>query len=339
MIRTLGPGLLFGSSREDIVRAFMTLLVVSLAGSAAQAQDPAVADIVKKVGDYVAAYGEKSSAIVGTEKYSQLVTIETQPSIRPKQLLAEFAIVRAGNGWTGFRDVIEVNGEKVQDRKDRLEKLLAESTGSEADLLRIASENSRYNVGPISRNLGVPTAGLFFFQPANLARFTFTKKANKKINGVDTVELEFKETQRPTMVMRRSGADVPMDGTLWVIPADGTVVRTRLKMKNFADAIALPGQQAPGMGAAVNDKVPTGPTRGSSSALDSMSARELETNAEIEVTYKNNPELGIWLPSEMSEQYQGPIYGYTRAPTEGRSSTRASYTGFKKFGTGAALKK
>jgi hypothetical protein len=321
------------------MRAYVGLLVVALAGGVTQAQDPAVADVVKKVGDYVAAYGEKTSAIVGTEKYSQLVTIESQPPIRPKQLLAEFAIVRAGSGWTGFRDVIEVNGEKVEDRKDRLEKLLAEATGSEADLMRIASENSRYNVGPISRNLGVPTAGLFFFQPANLSRFAFTKKGNKKINGIDTVELEFKETQRPTMVMRRSGADVPMEGTLWVVPADGTVVRTRLKMKNFADAMALPGQQAPAMGAPVNDRVSTGPTRGSSSALDSMASRDLETNADIEVTYKNNPELGIWLPSDMSEQYQGPIYGFTRAPTEGRSSTKASYSGFKKFGTGAAIKK
>lgn len=320
------------------MRALITLLVVTLAGGAAQAQDPAVAEIVKRVGDYVAAYGEKTSAIVGTEKYSQIVTFEGQPPIRPKQLLAEFAIVRAGSGWTGFRDVIEVNGNKVEDRRDRLEKLLAESTGSEADLMRIASENSRYNVGPISRNLGVPTAGLFFFQPKNLARFTFTKKGNKKINGIDTVELEFKETQRPTMVMRRSGADVPMEGTLWVVP-DGTVVRTRLKMKNFADAMALPGQQAPALGTVVNDKVATGTARGSSSALDAMSARDLETDAEIEVTYKNNSELGLWLPSDMSEQYQGPVFGFTRAPTEGRASTKASYSGFKKFGTGAAIKK
>jgi len=321
------------------MRAFISLLVVALAGGAAQAQDPALTDIVKKVGDYVAAYGEKTSAIVGMEKYSQLVTLEGQVPIKPKQLIAEFAIVRAGSGWTGFRDVVEVDGNKVEDRKDRLEKLLAESVGSEADLMRIASENSRYNVGPISRNLNVPTAGLFFFQPSNLARFTFTKKGNKKINGIDTVELEFKETQRPTMVMRRSGADVPMEGTLWVVPADGTVVRTRLKMRNFADAMALPGQQAPTMTAPVNDKVPTGPTRGASSTLDSMSSRDLETNADIEVTYKNNAELAIWLPSDMSEQYQGPIYGFSRAPTEGRASTKASYSGFKKFGTGAAIKK
>jgi len=110
-------------------------------------------------------------------------------------------------------------------------------------------------------------------------------------------------------------------------------------MKNFADAMALPGQQAPTMQAPVNDRVATGPTRSSPSALDSMTSRDMETNADIEVTYKNNPELGLWLPSDMSEQYQGPVYGFTKAPTEGRSSTKATYSGFKKFGTGAAIKK
>ncbi|MEO5897343.1 MAG: hypothetical protein ABIS06_16765 [Vicinamibacterales bacterium] len=297
-----------------------TLLVVALAGGTAQAQDPAVAEIVKRVGDYVAAYGEKTSAIVGTEKYSQLVTFEGQPPISPRQLLAEFAIVRAGSGWT-----VSATSSK--------------STATRSKNGETASKSSLRSRQVQRRNLGVPTAGLFFFQPANLARFTFTKKGNKKINGIDTVELEFKETRRPTMVMRRSGADVPMEGTLWVVPADGTVVRTRLKMKNFADAMALPGQQAPALGTVVNDKVPTGAVRGSSSALDAMSARDLETDAEIEVTYTNNSELGLWLPSDMSEQYQGPVFGFTRAPTEGRASTKASYTGFKKFGTGAAIKK
>ena len=251
--------------------------------------------------------------------------------------MAEFAIVRAGSGWTGFRDVLEVNGKKVEDRKDRLERLLAEVTGSESDLMRIANENARYNIGPISRNLNVPTAALFFFQPANLARFTFVRKGTKKIEGVETVELEFKETQRPTIVMRRNGADIPMEGVLWVVPADGTVVRSRLRLKNFADTLAMPGQEAPKVRAAPNPNVATG-GRAQATGLEDLSSRDLETSADIEVTYKKSAELGIWLPGEMSEQYQGPIYGFG-APREGRSSTKATYTGFKQFGTGAAIKK
>ena len=314
-----------------------TCLSVLLALGAAGQGDASVADIMKKVGDYVAAYGDKTSAIVGIEKYSQLVTMDGAEPLPPKRLVAEFAIVRAGTGWTGFRDVIEFDGRKVPDRKDRLERLLTEMTGSEADLLRIANENARYNIGPITRNLNVPTAALFFFQPANLPRFTFTKRGSKKIDGIDTVEIEFKETQRPTLVMRRSGADVPMEGVLWVAPADGTVVRTRLRLKNFADALAMPGQQAPTQRAPVNPNVPTG-GRATQSDLNQLDSRELETNADIEVTYKKDAAMGLWLPSEMTEQYQGPIYGL-KAPADGRTTTRAKYSDFKRFGTGAAIKK
>ncbi len=320
--------------------AFIALLL--LVAGFPQA-DPAVTDIVKKVGEYVAGYGEKTSAIVCTEKYSQSVTLEGEgyddrARIPPKRLVADFAIVRAGSGWTGFRDVVEADGKKVEDRKDRLERLLSEMTGSESDLMRIAGENARFNIGPISRNLNVPTAALFFFQPANLSRFTFTRKGTKKIDGTETVELEFQETQRPTMVMRRSGADVPLHGTLWVVPGDGTVVRTRLRIRNFADALAMPGQEAPRMPTAINDRAPTGPTKGTPSALESVSSRDLETNVDIEVTYRKDAGIGLWLPSDMSEQYQGPVYGF-KAPREGRASTKASYSGFKRFGTGAAIKK
>ena len=130
-------------------------------GRSTRAVESAVAEILK-VGDYVAGYGEQTSAIIATEKYSQVVTLEGVPPLTPRRLVAEFAIVRAGAGWTGFRDVVEVDGRKVEERKDRLERLLTEMTGSESDLMRIASENARFNVGPISRNLNVPTAALVF---------------------------------------------------------------------------------------------------------------------------------------------------------------------------------
>jgi hypothetical protein len=314
----------------------LPLMFVVLADERVQSADPALAEILTKLGAYVARYGEHASAIVAVEEYSQSVSVEGAVPLKPKRLVAEFAIVRAGSGWTGYRDVVEVNGKPVPERKDRLERLLADMTGSEADLMRIASENAQYNVGPISRNLNVPTAALFFFQPANLSRFTFTVKGTKKIEGVETTELEFKETQRPTLIMRRNGSDVPMSGSLWVVPGDGTVIRTRLRLRNFADAVGMPTQKMPQSQGPINPSVPTGgrPTGG---GVDT-SARDLETNADIEVTFRKLAEMGLWLPAQMTEQYQGPIY-LLGTPTEGRSSTRASYSNYRRFGTGAAIKK
>src|SRR4051812_42827699 len=85
------------------------------------AQEPSAADIMTRVGAYAAAYGEKTSVVVASETYTQTVSVEGAADLgRPIKLEAEFAIVKLqGGGWTGFRDVIEVNDEPVRDRKDR----------------------------------------------------------------------------------------------------------------------------------------------------------------------------------------------------------------------------
>src|SRR5690349_5108974 len=111
---------------ENRMRIARMLALALLWPALTHAQEPSAADIMKKVADYAAAYGEKASVIVAAETYTQTVTVEgmAEPS-RPIKLDAEFAIVRMqGGGWTGFRDVVEVNDEPVGDRKDRLMALL-----------------------------------------------------------------------------------------------------------------------------------------------------------------------------------------------------------------------
>jgi hypothetical protein len=76
----------------------------------------------------------------------------------------------------------------------------------------------------------------------------FHLPSSKRIDGVGTWALEFKETHRPTLVMKRDGTDVPCEGTIWVNPADGTVVRTRLRLRNFANLSYMSGGD-PGWGA------------------------------------------------------------------------------------------
>ncbi|MFO7691578.1 MAG: VWA domain-containing protein [Vicinamibacterales bacterium] len=208
-------------------------------------------DVVQKMSAYVAGYGAEASVIVGVEKYTQRVTVEER-SVRPRMLVSEFAIVKAAGrvGWSGFRDVVEVDGKPVSDRRDRLMSLLTGPAGGEAELRRIADESARYNVGPVIRNFNVPTTALFFFHPELAGRFTFRRAGTKKIDGVETLALEFKETARPTLVMKGDGTDVPCEGTVWVNPADGTIVRTRLRLRNFANLSFMSGGDPARMGGA-----------------------------------------------------------------------------------------
>ncbi len=321
-------------------RAVLVAMLLTGVMDAAFAQvpvDPALEPVLVRMGAYIAAYGEKAALVVAVERYTQTVMFEGAPApTQPRRLVAEFAIVKTsdGSGWVGFRDVVEVNGKALSDRRDRLVSLFTATGAVDGDeVAGIANESSRFNAGPVSRNFNVPTTAMFFFLPENLDRFQFTRKATKKIDGVDTLEIVFKETRSPTLIMTRAGVDVPVSGAVWVKPDDGTVVRTRLRMSNFADQMTSPVQSAPAERPEIDPTRPQGRRR---AAIPTMYWQKIESSADIEVTYRRIADAGIWLPSVMEEMYNGPIT-LTVNPSVGRSTTRATYSDFRQFATAAAL--
>ena len=295
-------------ARSWSVPLVAALAVVS-AVHAQSAADPSLDSVIQRMGAYVANYGETASHFVGVERYVQSVTIDGTPPIKPRQLVAEFAIIKVGDsGWMGFRDVVAVDGKKIPDRQDRLLSLVTDESADLRQFTRIANESARFNIGPIRRNFNVPTAALFVFQPANLSRFTFKREDPKTIEGVATWEIQFKETRRPTFVMTGAGRDVPIEGSIWVVPGNGTVVQTRLRMRNFADVTT------------------------------SFNLTRIDSAADVEVTYRPDEKLRVWLPVRMVELYTGPITWTGRPPAIGRAATRATYSDFKQFGTSVKIK-
>jgi hypothetical protein len=64
---------------------------------------------------------------------------------------------------------------------------------------------------------------------------------------------------------------------------------------------------------------------------------ELETMVDIDVTYRRDAASGLWLPSKMSEVYEGPISQGTREPVVGRCLGTARYSDFKRFETSTRI--
>ena len=65
-----------------------------------------------------------------------------------------------------FRDVYEVNGQKVRDRDARLEALFMNPDDSilgRAEAIR--RESARFNLGPAYRDINVPTLALVMLHP------------------------------------------------------------------------------------------------------------------------------------------------------------------------------
>ena len=208
-----------------------------------------------RVADYVGHYGHDASVLIAVEHYKQgaldmgdqgalaglsrpsgrgaaaapsgIAASAGGPRTTDQKLVSELALVQnaaAIGGWLAYRDVIEVNGKAVPDRQNRLQALFKADVPDVEAAKKIAAENARYNVGPVTRTFNVPTAALFFFDPAHLSRFVFQRAGSEKIDGVDAWKVDFQETRKPSMIMTSTGADVPTMGTLWIDPGDGSVL-------------------------------------------------------------------------------------------------------------------
>jgi len=339
--------------RPEFTRcAAVVAVLTSCAGLWAQsATEPTLDVVLRRMGAFIAGYGEQASLIVAVERYTQRVT-----GRRPRALVAEFAVVKApaDEGWTGYRDVIEVNGRRIPDRADRLRKLFTDPSPPAGLLREIDTESARFNVGPITRNINLPTTALYFLHPVRQHRFAFKRTGGHSLDGIGTWEISFTETATPTIIKTRAGRNVPIDGTVWVVPEDGTVAKTRFRLRGFADTGGMRESQV-----AQVEPVPPPPPPPPSSGGGATSAprtpppppptqlrevvktvRELvriESLVDIEVTYRRHDDLGLWLPSKMTELYEGAIWG--SGSTElGRAETVATYSDFKRFTTDVRLR-
>jgi len=310
--------------------------------------DPSVDEVVHRMSQYVLAYGAQAAMFVGTERYAQRVEAEQGGTFQPRRLVSEFAIVKteSGSDWIGYRDVVEVNERAVVDRRDRLLRLLTSTSIDGAQLRQIADESARYNIGPISRNFNLPTTALSFLLPRTASRFSFKRKGAKDIDGVATWEFEFTETARPTLIRTREGRDVPASGRVWVVPGDGTVVSTRLELRNFADQ----DMASPAARVVVDTTTPPTDTRSVLNAPVSTAAsmgapppaqqkpRRYESLAVVEVSFRLDRTSGAWLPSKMSETYEGAMPGSRGGPAFlGRATGVAEYSEFRRFATSAKI--
>jgi len=254
------------------------LALALLTAGGAAGQRPSLREVVALAGDYVRSYAEQLSAVVGQEEYVQTVTERegasgsggTETIARTRVLLSEIALIQvAGNawGWEGFRDVFDVDGTPVGDRRNRFERLFSESPGTAIQQARtIADESARFNIGPVSRNFNVPTAVLFFLHPSNQHRFRFTRDGEEDVSGRPAWVVRFEERERPTIIRTPQHKDVPATGRVWAEPGSGRVVRTELRVSKFAPEAN-------------------------------------ESTAKISVDYRFEQRLELWVPVEMREEY------------------------------------
>lgn len=207
-------------------------------------QVPASLDtLLERAAAYLVEYEKTLSSVVAEERYEQIVQYyasnlgggritSSNPWTSRRKLVSDYLLVKIPGvqGWQPFRDVFEVDGEPVGDRETRLLDLFINQASQAFDqAARIAQESARYNIGNVSRTINVPTLALVFLGPANRYRFDFKLESGRKIEGIETMGIGYRERQRPTLIRTNGDNDLEASGIMFIDPETGRVLQTVLR--------------------------------------------------------------------------------------------------------------
>ena len=218
--------------------------------------------VLDRFRDYLTVYFQTYSATIAIERYTQRSALKTVT------LDSEFAMVRVPGRetWVGFRDVQRSNGNEVAARSGRLQELFANPTPQTIDLAsKIAQESARFNIGDVRRTVNNPAVVLEVLAPRHHERFRFSKSDEESVERIHAWVVDIVEHARPTIIRSSIGDDEPIEGKLWIDPANGTLLRAsiRIQISHF-------------------------PTE----------------SLHLDVTFREEPRLKMWVPARMRETHQ-----------------------------------
>ena len=256
---------------------------------------PTLDQVLARAGAYVMSFARELAGIVGEEHYVQEATAERT------ELRSDLLLVRVGGalGYEQYRDVFEVDGRPVRDRAERISALLNAPAGSADDLRRrIIDENARFNIGDIMRTMNVPLLVLEFLAPKNQYRFKF-----KRVT--DRVPRTFTRESTPTAAFRVSTE-------VWVVEYQEREPATMIRTAE--------GRDLPSRG-----RVWVEPDTGRVLMTELLSENR-ELRATVDVSFQSEPLLGLLVPVEMRERYDGRRNG-------SRIDATATYSNFRRVET------
>ena len=237
-----------------------------LAACASAAEKPTLTALMQHSGEYVLAFEQDASGIVLEESYEQ--SLRRGRIIDSRQLVSEFVLVTlpGETGVFGFRDVFQVDGRPVRDRDMRLERLFLRPTQEGLDQASAILDASA------RYNLG-----------STVRNFNFPTLPLLILRPETQPRFAFRD-RGPTTVAGRSARKVDFEEI-----AKPTLIRDPSRNEDVLSRGNLVLEQE--TGAVLRSELLVADARGRS---------------QFAVEYGWVEALGLWLPTEMSETYDGP---------------------------------
>lgn len=262
-------------------------LVVEIAGPPAAQEPPTLATVLNRAGAYVAEFHRRLSSLVGEETYVQDWKSvwkshgrDGATDLGHRVTRGDLLLVKppGADAWVGYRDVYEVDGTPIHSRDDALANAFRDgSLSTDARVRQILAESSKYNIGGIQRNVNWPVFPLLFLEPPNHFRFGWKLAADRRPGA-------------PSAESASSGA-FRVSTEVWVLEFDEKVSGTMIKTDNHRD---LPSHGRfwiePASGRVL---------------MSELVVHNRVLKAVLDVSYQSEPLLGMLVPIEMHELYEG----------------------------------
>jgi hypothetical protein len=200
-----------------------------------------VAAIVQRATAYVTRYEEELGNLIGAEDYVQNSTRMAKTDLGQTRVVerlrrrvsSDFLIIQVGPEWSALRKVNRVDGLKVGEPEPSLEETFDDSPSANyRRLLKMKSDSTQYNIGDIIRDINLPTFALKVLRKNEVSRFAFERGGTSKVEGIQTVAIRFKEKAAPTLVSAINNMPLYSNGTIWIEPETGRVLRTEFLLEN-----------------------------------------------------------------------------------------------------------
>lgn len=275
----------------------MTLRILVLAAVAAVVQAEDAGPIRDRLDRYLLAYEPQLSAVIADEEMTQR-SRERQWVVNHRRIQSEVAFIAlpGGAGWMGFRRVLRVNGKPVKDLGVPLAQLMSEGQGDDYLQARmLLGDSAAHNLGA-PRTINLPNLPLELLHPRHRHRFAQEVYARENIRGSQVVVLRFDETVSPTIIQQAGDSDQLGDMKTvvwaWVESATGRLLRAQVSARDVR-----------------------------------MGTRPFV--AEIRVEFKDDKNVGMLVPAEMTETFY--------VDRSGSGTGTAKYSNYRKFRTAARI--
>ncbi len=190
------------------------------------------------------AYVEKyATTVSGVTLDETLVLIETSSGADrrvPQRIGADMVLVRFDDRLAGLRDLYAVDTRPLRDHRPRVVDALSQPTQAHVDL---AQQYVREHAAFLLHNVVVwytdPVMALQYVSAAQEAKLTYKLEGSKKINGVQTYGLGFKEAKDGPRVLSQIPGNAESWGRLWIDPETGAVHMTELWVQSQTDVVRV----------------------------------------------------------------------------------------------------